>query len=168
MSWARGNSQQRLPYQHHVVFAALLRALPRAGLKVKSSNPALGRIQASAGISSFSWGENVTVVCEDAGVDATVVYLESSQKVGTNFLGGGRHQRNFDAVLSALMTELEGLRGTKTCGQCGSHLEPAAKFCRSCGSSVEEQEASTACPNCGAPRADTANFCEKCGTRLRE
>ncbi len=64
-----------------------------------------------------------------------------------------------------------------TCQNCGSPLEPNAKFCPSCGTpivrttatppSTTEPQAALTCKSCGHPNPEDALFCENCGTRLR-
>ena len=59
------------------------------------------------------------------------------------------------------------------CPVCGYQNPPSAKFCRSCGSQLQQpQQTAQAggqriCPNCGMPISSaTAKFCPKCGSRL--
>ena len=46
------------------------------------------------------------------------------------------------------------------CRECGATLEPGARFCPSCGTSV----AASACASCGVPMAAGARFCASCGS----
>src|SRR5512143_1575556 len=50
-----------------------------------------------------------------------------------------------------------------TCSSCGAEVDPAARFCPSCGSPLGRT-----CPSCGASVADDARFCASCGTALGE
>jgi class 3 adenylate cyclase/tetratricopeptide (TPR) repeat protein len=50
-----------------------------------------------------------------------------------------------------------------TCSSCGAQVDPAARFCPSCGSPLGRT-----CPACGASVADDARFCSSCGTPLEE
>ncbi|HWQ17213.1 MAG: zinc ribbon domain-containing protein [Sulfolobales archaeon] len=59
------------------------------------------------------------------------------------------------------------------CPVCGYQNPPSAKFCRSCGSQLQQpQQTAQAggqriCPHCGKPISSaTARFCPKCGSRL--
>lgn len=55
------------------------------------------------------------------------------------------------------------------CNNCGAELQDNAKFCTSCGASVENSEpqgGSKHCPNCGSPLAADASFCTNCGQRV--
>lgn len=55
------------------------------------------------------------------------------------------------------------------CNNCGADLADNAKFCTSCGASVENtapQGGSRHCPNCGSQLAEGASFCTNCGQKL--
>jgi class 3 adenylate cyclase/tetratricopeptide (TPR) repeat protein len=47
------------------------------------------------------------------------------------------------------------------CTTCGANNRATARFCRSCGSTLE-----SVCPSCGAPAEAGQAFCDSCGTRL--
>lgn len=57
-------------------------------------------------------------------------------------------------------TEQIGHDGTVICGGCGAENRAGARFCSSCGVSLD------ACPSCGADRVPDARFCDRCGTDL--
>jgi membrane protease subunit (stomatin/prohibitin family) len=48
---------------------------------------------------------------------------------------------------------------TAQCGECNSDVSPSAKFCPSCGSSLQ-----LSCNNCNQPLPADAKFCGDCGT----
>lgn len=56
-----------------------------------------------------------------------------------------------------------------SCGQCGTRLEPGAKFCPSCGNkttaakTARERKGAKTCSKCGAKLNETAKFCANCG-----
>ncbi|QJP14676.1 hypothetical protein G3545_14100 [Starkeya sp. ORNL1] len=91
---------QAFAYPSELVYRHLLKAIPAAGLSLKSADEALLRVTASAGMSLFSWGENMTFIIEPQADANTRVYIDSSLKFGPS--GGGRHQKNFNAVIAAL------------------------------------------------------------------
>jgi len=99
MSFASQGTQQKFPYSYNEVFKALLEAIPECGMDVKSSDKVIGRITASAGISLLSWGENIAIVVEKISAKSTLVAIESSLKVGFNYGGAHRHQKNFDKII---------------------------------------------------------------------
>jgi membrane protease subunit (stomatin/prohibitin family) len=62
----------------------------------------------------------------------------------------------------------EGASGVE-CPSCKAHNPSGAKFCSSCGTSLEQPAAATvACPNCNAENVPSARFCSSCGTALGE
>ena len=107
MSIASQSTQQKVPFSYEQTFDCLTRAIPAAGLAVKTADKLLGRITASAGMSLFSWGENLTFVVEKISPDLTLVAIESSLKFGANIAGAHRHQKNFNSVMSSLSEELQ-------------------------------------------------------------
>lgn len=55
------------------------------------------------------------------------------------------------------------------CNNCGADLADNAKFCTSCGASVENtapQGRPKHCPNCGSQLAEGASFCTNCGQKV--
>ena len=106
MAWAAGGTEHRFDFPREKVFAAAVSTVNKQGLKVKSVNESLGRIVVGTGMSLFSYGENVTIAVQALDADSTVVSLGSRLKMGTNFLAGGQHERNFEAILSGIDTEL--------------------------------------------------------------
>lgn len=62
---------------------------------------------------------------------------------------------------------------TGTCPNCGNPVRPGARFCGSCGASLESgtsttfvQPAGSTCPHCGKPVRTDAKFCPSCGEEL--
>jgi len=51
------------------------------------------------------------------------------------------------------------------CPSCKTENRAKARFCRSCGSSL--QPSPTICPHCGESNSATARFCRRCGKPLR-
>jgi uncharacterized paraquat-inducible protein A len=60
------------------------------------------------------------------------------------------------------------------CPHCGNGVAPGAKFCRSCGERIPEQQPATqspipnvtTCPECGVSLSNNAKFCSGCGSRV--
>ena len=107
MSFASQATQQKFPFPYDAVIQGLASVLPHIGLKVKSVDPVIGRISASAGMSLFSWGENVTIVIERVEDNVTLVAMESALKVGFNAGGAHRHAKNFNKIIEALSRYLQ-------------------------------------------------------------
>ena len=53
--------------------------------------------------------------------------------------------------------------GTVKCGRCGSEVPAGSKFCAECG---QQLKGSKSCPKCGKESPVTAKFCPECGTGL--
>jgi hypothetical protein len=107
MSIASQSTQQKVPFPFDRTFDCLTHAISAAGLSVKSADKILGRITASAGMSLFSWGENLTFIVEKIDGESTLIFIESSLKFGANIAGAHRHQKNFNQVMAALSLELQ-------------------------------------------------------------
>lgn len=107
MSFATQATQQKFPFSYESVFNGLMRVLPSAGMSIKSSDKIIGRITASAGISLFSWGENLTLIVEKVDDSNAVVAIESSLKLGINIAGSHRHQKNFNNIIEVLSKYLQ-------------------------------------------------------------
>jgi hypothetical protein len=108
MSFASQNTQQKFPFPYDDVFDGIIAVIPAIGLKLKSQDRVLGRITASAGVSVFSWGENLTIIIEKVDDKNTTVAIESSLKVGLNVAGAHRHAKNFNRIIEALSSHLQG------------------------------------------------------------
>ena len=56
---------------------------------------------------------------------------------------------------------------TNNCPHCGTDIRPGARFCGTCGNSLQEEPAAPSglanCPHCGMPLKSDAKFCPHCG-----
>lgn len=100
-------TQQQFPFAYDSVFDGLLVVLPELGMRVKSADKVIGRIEASAGMSLFSWGENISLIVERGAEASSIVKIESSLKVSTNLVGSHRHRGNFSKIIGALSQHLQ-------------------------------------------------------------
>jgi hypothetical protein len=107
MSIASQATQQKFPFGYDAVFDGLVEVIPQLGLNIKSHDKPIGRLTASAGMSMFSWGENLTVVVEKIDENNTLVAIESALKFGANLGGAHRHQKNFNMIISRLSQHLQ-------------------------------------------------------------
>jgi hypothetical protein len=89
------------------VYAALVRALPGLGYKVKSRNDELQRIALSAGMSGFSMGENMSVAVVEDGEGRSALELDGELKMSTNILAKGRVMKHFDRIVGAVSEQLK-------------------------------------------------------------
>jgi hypothetical protein len=100
-------TRQRFPFPADQVFAGLKSVLPAAGYEVKSADALIGRIVASAGMSAFSWGEDISISVEPEGEEAAVVTLQSGLKVGINTAAAHRNTQNAERIIGALSRYLQ-------------------------------------------------------------
>jgi hypothetical protein len=99
MSFASQFTHQRFPFAYNYVFAAVTAMLPQCGFTINSQDKVIGRISASAPMSAFSWGENISLVVEQIDETNTMVSIDSSLKVGFNLAGAHRHKNNFETII---------------------------------------------------------------------
>lgn len=107
MGFANQNTQQKFPFTYDEVFNGIIAVMPSIGFKLQSQDQTLGRITASAGMSLFSWGENLTLIVEKVDTKITNVGIESALKMGMNFAGAHRHTKNFNKIIGALSAYLQ-------------------------------------------------------------
>lgn len=62
MSFASQSTQQIFPFPADIAYEKLIEAIPEVGMSIKQKDDILRRVSVSAGISLFSWGENVSIV----------------------------------------------------------------------------------------------------------
>lgn len=53
-----------------------------------------------------------------------------------------------------------------SCPTCQAPVEPAAKFCMSCGAKLAQEKPKATCPNCSHEVSVGAKFCSNCGSSL--
>lgn len=86
------------------VFDAACRTAGTLKLTVTAANPAYGQATLSAGMSLFSWGEDLHLQVFQAGAGVVAVTLRSGLKFG--LVDWGRNRRNLEKYFSALSTAL--------------------------------------------------------------
>ncbi|HDS1113603.1 hypothetical protein [Pluralibacter gergoviae] len=107
MSFASQSTQQHFHYPAEIAYEKLIEAVIEVGMSIKQKDDDLRRVSVSAGLSLFSWGENVSIVVNRDGDDACIVAIESALKLGVNIAGAHRHQKNFDKIIYALSSKLK-------------------------------------------------------------
>ena len=107
MNTASQATQQKFPFSYEAVFNGIIEVIPGVGMSVKTQDKVIGRITASAGMSLFSWGENLTIVVERIDEKTTTIGIESALKVGINLAGNHRHMKNFNKIIEALSQNLQ-------------------------------------------------------------
>jgi hypothetical protein len=148
MSIGSQQTQQKFPFAYDEVFDALVDALKRSSFSLKSQDKMIGRINASASMSMFSWGENIVILVEKVDEQSTLVSLEGSLKFGANIAGAHRHHKNFENIISILSRELK----FRTTSEYEELTAPKAK------------PAKVECPKCGGENDIDAGKCWRCKT----
>lgn len=99
------NGESEFPFRKDTVFNALCKAIPTVdGMKLNSSDKLSGRIMVKAGVSLWSWGENVPIQLSSITETKTKVQITSSPKTGIMFGGAfdmGKNRKNIEKILSA-------------------------------------------------------------------
>lgn len=74
--------------------------------------------------------------------------------------------------ISQLEEQIQQLKGTIRCLNCGAELQKGTMFCSACGTKVvevtpqKEEIAGNICPNCGEIVSEDAAFCCNCGAKI--
>ncbi|WP_415327700.1 hypothetical protein [Chryseobacterium sp. MMS23-Vi53] len=97
------NGESEFPFSKEKVYNALCEAIPNIdGLKIDNADKLLGRILVKAGVSLFSWGENIPIQLTMISENLTKVSVTSSPKTGMMFGGAfdmGKNRRNIENIL---------------------------------------------------------------------
>ncbi len=94
-----------VPHPKDETFEALVQVLPTVkGMKVKGADPASGQIDASAGLSIWSWGERIRIGVTDA-AGGSVVSISSGNKA--QLVSWGKNKRNIAEIEAALHRRLD-------------------------------------------------------------
>lgn len=98
-------------YSYQDVFSATKHGLDKLdGFTVDRIDEKLGCFYLKAGVSLFSWGENITVTLVEMSDKRTQIAILSSPKTGAMFGGAmdmGKNRKNIDAIFNCISHELE-------------------------------------------------------------
>jgi hypothetical protein len=101
--------RQEFPYPKAAVYEALVQTLPAEGFKIKDQDAVIARVTASAGMSGFSYGENMSMAVVENGDDKSTLEFDGKLKMGTNGLfAGGKNMKNFNKIVLAVSRRLQG------------------------------------------------------------
>jgi len=99
------NGESEFPFQKEKVFEAMCFSIPTIkGMKIEYADKLQGRIMVKAGISLFSWGENIPIQLIEVSENKTKVQITSSPKTGMMFGGAfdmGKNRKNIEEILLA-------------------------------------------------------------------
>lgn len=103
MAFLDHNGESEFPFNKENVFNALCEAIPRInGMKIDNADKLSGRILVKAGVSLFSWGENIPIQLTILSENLTKVSITSSPKTGMMFGGAfdmGKNRKNIEDIL---------------------------------------------------------------------
>ena len=111
MAFLDHNGESEFPVNKNQVFDAMCIAIPTIkGMKVENADKLQGRILVKAGVSLYSWGENIPIQLLGVEENKTKVQITSSPKTGIMFGGAfdmGKNRKNIENILSATSTILQ-------------------------------------------------------------
>jgi hypothetical protein len=114
MAFLDHNGECEFPLSKDLVYRALRQAIPSIqGMTVENADPLLGRIVVKAGVSMFSWGENIPIQLQEIGPNKTKVQITSTPKTGVMFGGAfdmGKNSKNIEDILAATSRVLQQAR----------------------------------------------------------
>lgn len=97
------NGESEFPMSKEKVFLAMQKAIPKInGLKIENADKLQGRFMVKAGISLYSWGENIPIQLTQISENRTKVQITSSPKTGDMFGGSfdmGKNRKNIENIL---------------------------------------------------------------------
>lgn len=112
------NGESEFPIAKDKVFAAMCHAIPTIkGMKIDNADKLQGRIMVKAGVTLWSWGENIPIQLIELSENKTRVQITSSPKTGI-LLGGaldmGKNRKNIENILSATSRILSSSQSQQT------------------------------------------------------
>lgn len=105
MAFLDHNGESEFPMSKDKVFEAMRKAIPTInGLKIENADKLQGRFVVKAGVSLYSWGENIPIQLSEISENRTKVQITSSPKTGIMFGGAfdmGKNRKNIENILSS-------------------------------------------------------------------
>jgi hypothetical protein len=104
MAFLDHNGESEFPMSKDKVFEAMKKAIPSIkGLSIENADKLQGRFVVKAGVSLYSWGENIPIQLTEISETRTKVQITSSPKTGIMFGGAfdmGKNRKNIENILS--------------------------------------------------------------------
>ena len=118
MAFLDHNGESEFPISKDKVFDAMKKAIPTInGLKIENADKLQGRFVVKAGVSMYSWGENIPIQLYEISENRTKVQITSSPKTGIMFGGAfdmGKNRKNIENILSSTSRILSSESATNT------------------------------------------------------
>ena len=112
MAFLDHNGESEFPFNKDSVFTAMCEAIPHIdGMKIDNADKLSGRILVKAGVSLYSWGENIPIQLTTISENLTKVSITSSPKTGIMFGGAfdmGKNRKNIERILQMTSNVLSG------------------------------------------------------------
>jgi len=104
MAFLDHNGESEFPFKRDTVFDAVCKAIPKvSGMKIDNSDKLSGRIMVKAGVTLWSWGENIPIQLTSISETKTKLQITSSPKTGIMFGGAfdmGKNRKNIEKIIS--------------------------------------------------------------------
>ena len=104
MAFLDHNGESEFPFKKDTVFDAICKAIPNVnGMKIDNADKLAGRIMIKAGVTLWSWGENIPIQLTSISGTKTKVQITSTPKTGVMFGGAfdlGKNRKNIEKILS--------------------------------------------------------------------
>ncbi len=98
------NGESEFPFKKDTVFDAICKAISTIdGMKLDNADKLSGRIMVKAGVTLWSWGENIPIQLTSISETKTKVQITSTPKTGVMFGGAfdmGKNRKNIEKILS--------------------------------------------------------------------
>lgn len=107
MSFNVAETRHSFPFAYDRVYDGLLLVLSPAGFKVKLEDRGTGRVTASAGVSAFSWGENLVLQVQRRDDGTTDLFVQSKLWLILNVTAITKNRKNGERVIGALSNFLQ-------------------------------------------------------------
>ncbi|MGE9314237.1 SHOCT domain-containing protein [Niabella sp. CJ426] len=115
--------ESEFPFKKDTVFHAICKAISVLdGMTIDSADQLTGRIMVKAGVSLFSWGENIPIQLLAVSSATTKVQITSTPKTGIMFGGAfdmGKNRNNIEKILTGTSRILSTLQPEE------QHSDPA-------------------------------------------
>lgn len=96
------NGECEFPFKRDTVFEAICKAIPTiSGFKIDTADKLGGRIIVKAGVSAWSWGENIPIQLASSTNISTKMQITSAHKVLVGVFDMGKNRKNIERIISA-------------------------------------------------------------------
>ncbi len=107
------NGESEFPFKKDLVFDTICESISKIdGMKIDNADKLSGRIMVKAGVTLWSWGENIPIQLTELSATKTKVQITSSPKTGVMFGGAfdmGKNRKNIERILSETSKTLSSL-----------------------------------------------------------